>query len=181
MSKGKVKTVRHEVHSDSRDAEYLCGIEEVGVVESKPKPRPVRSIKTENCEVKVVIDTGASINVMDESIFQHLFANKVKLLRSTCILRSYQTKENPSRPFWTLQWCVQSDERQSRGALKDRPLTRRGILVSVSSVYDPLGLAASFLLSGKQIFSVRSKLTGMSSCLRAFEPDGRSGGVTCAP
>ena len=43
MSKGKlnksiVKTVHHEVHSDSSDAESLCGIEEVRVVESKQKP-----------------------------------------------------------------------------------------------------------------------------------------------
>ena len=42
------------------------------------------------------------------------------------------------------QWCVQSDELQFRVELKDRPLTRRGILACVSSVYDPLGLAAPF-------------------------------------
>jgi len=50
LSKGKVnqsivKTVHHEMHLDSSDAESLCGSEEVRVVESKPKPRPVRSIK----------------------------------------------------------------------------------------------------------------------------------------
>lgn len=104
MSKGKVnksivKTVRQEVPSDSSDAESLCGIEEVGAVESKQNPRPVRSIKIENCEVKVLIDTGATVNVMDESIFQQLFANKVKLQKSTSVLRSYQTNENPSRPL----------------------------------------------------------------------------------
>ena len=66
---------------------------------NNPQPRPVRSIKTENCEVKVLIDTGASVNVMDECIFQQFFGNKVKLQRSTSVLRSYQTNENPSRPF----------------------------------------------------------------------------------
>ena len=50
-----------------------------------------------------------------------------------------------------IQWCVQSEELQFRVELKDRPLTRRGILASVSSVYDPLGLLAPFLLTGKQI------------------------------
>ena len=50
-----------------------------------------------------------------------------------------------------VQWCVQSDELQFRVELKDRPLTRRGILACVSSVYDPLGLAAPFLLTGKKI------------------------------
>ena len=104
MSKGKVnqsvvQTVHQEVHSDSSDAESLCGIEEVGSVESNPKPRPVRSIKIENSEIKVLIDTGASVNVMDECTFQQLLANKVKLQRSTSVLRSYQTNENPSRPL----------------------------------------------------------------------------------
>ena len=50
-----------------------------------------------------------------------------------------------------VQWCVQSDDLQFRVELKDRPLTRRGILASVNSVYDPLGLAALFLLTGKRI------------------------------
>lgn len=50
-----------------------------------------------------------------------------------------------------VQWCVQSDTLQFRVVLKDKPLTRRGILASISSIYDPLGLAAPFLLQGKQI------------------------------
>ena len=99
VNKGIVKTVRQEVLSDSSDVESLCGIEEVGAVESKQNSRPVRSIKIENCEVQVLIDTGATVNVMDESIFQQLFANKVKLQKSTSVLRSYQTNENPSRPL----------------------------------------------------------------------------------
>ena len=50
-----------------------------------------------------------------------------------------------------VQWCVQSDALQFRVVLKDKPLTRRGILASISSIYDPPGLAAPFLLQGKQI------------------------------
>ncbi|XP_067027926.1 uncharacterized protein [Acropora muricata] len=50
-----------------------------------------------------------------------------------------------------VQWCVESDHLQFRVELKDRPLTRRGILASVSSIYDPLGLVAPFLLTGKRI------------------------------
>ena len=50
-----------------------------------------------------------------------------------------------------VQWCVQSDALQFRVVLKDKPLTRRGILSSISSIYDPLGPAAPFLLKGKQI------------------------------
>ena len=50
-----------------------------------------------------------------------------------------------------VKWCVESDHLQFRVELKDRPLTRRGILASVSSIYDPLGLVSPFLLTGKRI------------------------------
>ena len=46
---------------------------------------------------------------------------------------------------------MQSDSLQFRVVLKDKPLTRRGILSSISSIYDPLGLTAPFQLKGKQI------------------------------
>ena len=36
-------------------------------------------------------------------------------------------------------------------AIKEKPLTRRGMLSTLSSIYDPLGLCAPFLLKGKQI------------------------------
>ena len=46
-------------------------------------------------------------------------------------------------------WCINNDTLSFRIHLKDSPLTRRGILSTVSSVYDPLGFAAPFLLQGK--------------------------------
>jgi len=50
-----------------------------------------------------------------------------------------------------VQWCIQSDTFQFRITLKDRPCTRRGILSTVSSIYDPLGFIAPVLLEGKSI------------------------------
>ena len=35
--------------------------------------------------------------------------------------------------------------------MKDSPLTRRGILGTISSIYDPLGLAGPFILKGRKI------------------------------
>ena len=35
--------------------------------------------------------------------------------------------------------------------MKDVPLNRRGVLASISSVFDPLGIASPFLLKGKLI------------------------------
>ena len=48
-------------------------------------------------------------------------------------------------------WCIESDSFQLRITLQDKPLTRRGILSTVSSIYDPLGFVAPLLLKGKQI------------------------------
>ena len=50
-----------------------------------------------------------------------------------------------------MQWCLESDEFHFRIELKDKPLTRRSILFTVSSIFDPLGMVAPFLLKGKQI------------------------------
>ena len=50
-----------------------------------------------------------------------------------------------------VHWCVESDTFQFRITLKDQPLTRRGVLSTVSSVYDPLGFAAPVILIGRQI------------------------------
>lgn len=50
-----------------------------------------------------------------------------------------------------VHWCIESDTLQFRIELKDKPLSRRGILSTVSSVFDPLGLVAPFILVGKRI------------------------------
>ncbi|XP_066935322.1 uncharacterized protein [Clytia hemisphaerica] len=50
-----------------------------------------------------------------------------------------------------VSWCIQNDEFNFRIVLKDKPLTRRGILSSVSSIYDPLGFAAPVMLLIKRL------------------------------
>ncbi|XP_067369271.1 uncharacterized protein [Channa argus] len=50
-----------------------------------------------------------------------------------------------------IQWCVFSDDFQFRITVKEQPLTRRGVLSTVASIYDPLGFLAPFVLRGKQI------------------------------
>lgn len=50
-----------------------------------------------------------------------------------------------------VQWCVSSDDFQFRVTVKEHPMTRRGILSTVASIYDPLGFVAPFILLGKQI------------------------------
>ena len=49
-------------------------------------------------------------------------------------------------------WYIESDTLGLRIELKDKPLSRRGILCTISSVYDPLGIVSPVILPGKQIF-----------------------------
>ncbi|XP_028406776.1 uncharacterized protein LOC114529218 [Dendronephthya gigantea] len=51
----------------------------------------------------------------------------------------------------SVQWNITSDKFGFKIVIKDRPATRRGILSIVSSVYDPLGFAAPFILQAKLI------------------------------
>ena len=46
-------------------------------------------------------------------------------------------------------WDLQEDAFTFRVALPDKPFMRRGVLSTVNSIYDPLGLAVSVLLEGK--------------------------------
>lgn len=50
-----------------------------------------------------------------------------------------------------IQWCIEADEFQFRITVKQNPLTRRGVLSTVASVFDPVGFVAPFILVGKQI------------------------------
>ena len=48
-------------------------------------------------------------------------------------------------------WNVEADTLEFKIVIKVKPLTRRGMLSTLSSIYNPLGLGAPFLLRGKQI------------------------------
>ena len=50
-----------------------------------------------------------------------------------------------------IYWSIESDSFQFKIVIKEHPLTRRGVLSSVCSMYDPLGFIAPIVLPGKQI------------------------------
>ncbi|XP_022778259.1 uncharacterized protein LOC111319790 [Stylophora pistillata] len=50
-----------------------------------------------------------------------------------------------------VKWCVETDAFGFKVDIKLKPPTRRGILSIVGSVYDPLGLAAPFVLPAKRL------------------------------
>ena len=54
-------------------------------------------------------------------------------------------------------WCAESDSFRFRIELHDRPLTRRGVLSTIGSIYDPNGYLAPVTLRGKQILQQMCK------------------------
>ena len=50
-----------------------------------------------------------------------------------------------------IQWCVQTDTFRFTIMLKGKPTTRRGILSTISSIYDPLGFIAPVILPMKKL------------------------------
>ena len=56
-----------------------------------------------------------------------------------------------------VHWCMESDMLQFRIKLKDKPLSTRGILSTVSSVFNPLSLVAPFILVVLRILAIKSQ------------------------
>ena len=57
-----------------------------------------------------------------------------------------------------VQWCLETDSFGFKIQLPEKPLTRRGILSLVSSVYDPLGMVAPVILPARQILQELCRL-----------------------
>jgi hypothetical protein len=56
-----------------------------------------------------------------------------------------------------VQWLTGSDELEIKVNPKEKPLTRRGLLSIMSSVYDPFGYVSPFVLQAKKIFQSECK------------------------
>ncbi|KAL0177328.1 hypothetical protein M9458_026222, partial [Cirrhinus mrigala] len=57
-----------------------------------------------------------------------------------------------------VQWCIRSDQFKFHVNIQQRPLTRRGILSMMSSVYDPLGMLSPVTLPAKNILQELCRL-----------------------
>ncbi len=71
-------------------------------------------------------------------------ASGIKDLNLTC-------EKLPVERALGVQWCVESDTLQFRNKMMERPATRRGLLSTVSSIFDPLGFLSPLVLKGKRI------------------------------
>lgn len=88
------------------------------------------------------------------SLPEHERANEIKSL-------NLDRDELPMERALGVDWCIESDSFKFRILVKNMPVTRRGILSVVSSVYDPLGFLSPFILLAKTIVQnlCRKKLT----------------------
>ena len=67
-------------------------------------------------------------------------------------IRHYElSRKLPIERALGVTWCVESDTLSFRICLEDVPLTRRGMLSTISSIYDVFGLVSPFLLRGRKI------------------------------
>jgi len=91
---------------------------------------------------------------------QHKFASNSKVvLEATPVedrskdLKDLDLRHDvlPVQRFLGAYWCIESDTIKFRIELKDKPLTCRGILSTVCSVYDQLGTVAPVILVGKRL------------------------------
>lgn len=57
-----------------------------------------------------------------------------------------------------VQWCIQTDQFKFHVNIQQKPLTRRGILSMMSSVYDPLGMLSPVILPARNVLQELCRL-----------------------
>ena len=87
-------------------------------------------------------------------------SNKLEVLeclpesdRATSFLNHFNicTDSLPLERALAVVWCIRNDTFQFRIKLKDSSLTKREILATLSSIFDPISFVSPALLEGKKI------------------------------
>ena len=68
-------------------------------MEDKHKRRPIRCIKVEKCEFQVLVDTGATVNVMEKCTFSTVTRCQGHTESIASVLHAFQTDESPMVPL----------------------------------------------------------------------------------
>ena len=119
--------------------------------------------------LKSVKDVKTAIRLLCDSIrmcasggfkLTKIVSNRVKVLRSVTETERRKCVKNidlsngidlPTERVPGVKWNIENDQLGFTVSLGDKPFTRRGMLSTISKIYDSLGLAAPFLLKGKII------------------------------
>ena len=118
----------------------------------------LKSFKCEERATKLITDSQDMCASKGFNLTQ-VVSNSSKVIESIPASKRSKSMENLdlTKQNWPIEralgvtWCIESDAFCFRINLSDVPLTRRGILSSISSIYDPLGLVAPFLLKGRKV------------------------------
>ena len=173
--KGVLKAVERD--SDSSDGESLCSIEKVGADKHNQGCRRMSSVTVENREFQVLVDTGATVDVMDEITLKRLLADKVTLRRSSSVLHAYQPNENPSAPLKVVgkfEAIVESNTRIApatfhviKGQKSTEPLTGfqtmedLGLVKVVNTVQSEETITSNLLKEYADLFRSIGKMKGV--------------------
>ena len=72
-------------------------------------------------------------------------------------LKHLEKAKSQSEKALGLVWNIDTTTFGYKFSMQDKPLSKRGILSELSSVYDPLGFVAPFLLHGRKIIQILSQ------------------------
>ena len=72
-------------------------------MEDKQKCRPIRCIKVENCEFQVLVDIGATVNVMDKCTFSTVTGWQGHTESISSVLHAFQTDESHMVPLKVIE------------------------------------------------------------------------------
>ena len=75
-------------------------------------------------------------------------------VRKNVILKQLEKPKRKSENALGLVWNIYTDTSRYKISMQEKPLSKRGMLSELSSVYDPLGFVAPFLLYGRKIIQI---------------------------
>ena len=132
--------IQRDFYVDDGLASVSTEAEAISLIERSVKLFAVCGLKLH----KFVSNSRKVLSVIDED----LRAPKVKDIK---------IQQLPIERALGIRWCVESDAFQFRIVVKEHALTRRGLLSTVCSMFDPLGFIAPVILEGKIILQMMCK------------------------
>ena len=131
----------------------------------------LKSVNSEDDAIKLIKNVRSMCNEGGFNLTK-LVSNSKKVLHSIPeIFRRNGVKDKdlgcklPDEQASGILWNVEADTLGFKIAIKEKPINRRGMLSTLSSIHDPLGLSAPFLPKGKQIIP--------TICAQKFRWDGQ--------
>ena len=89
------------------------------------------------------------------------------------MIQKLSTEKLPTEIALGVHWNVEKDNLYYKLNRKDGNITRRGMLPTLRSFYDPLGWVSTFVLKGSKIFVMRD-CNGMKRYQKCIKRNGKA-------